>query len=884
MYTTALTRSTIGNTKQHDDNGVGAGARSGGENKGFVHLLHELTLEAVLAQPHEYRRACVQSFLVDGLVPSDQDDLDYLALLMVRNAQADVLNALLGLRELVVPINHESIARGLLAAMQSGLSFSGLKLQLDATTRKEVLDVVIPLLTQAFSANASLAALILFSNDFAARGLRPLFDVLAGVKHLQLITVEERLYPDDVAIISTLLSQNKTVCALELNNLGEEQAGDAGAAGASTGMTDLFRHLGGQSLLERLVLSALPEHCQSLLGIFLGSSDSLATLTIQIDGLTATEPLVAGFRKNRSVEKLYLNLTAMEDGLLPLLAAVADCNEPLTHFTVKTCRGRADAGDSQYIGEVIGRNEALVSLVWGFSDHKGVDLARLGTALINNRRLESLYLIRQIEPDKPHDALGYSCDWVDASVIPSLLESLNKNRTLTTLFLSNSAPFVNVTTEKLAMVQQVLDRNLAWQVFACSDEYICGAVHGFFTSMGMPVDTAQVTAECLLRHTPRVAAGALALVNKATYESALAMRRDAHPALLNQRLAAMPDFDYREAGSGDDMEEHDLYCGNVADSDDAPFEDMIELLNGVVASRDDYSADDLRRMVNHPSLGGALVVMMKRSESNYLYLVKRFCQAAGKDVIRSMITGSISGFAEISTQLWRMLKKSFEPDQQHLARFVAGALDYDRIDTLPASLFVGYNIAPGPHWESGRNFTSWCVKNQVPGALMAWYDRLKSNFIGISAGEFSGEFFRGMMEKISLLQNLAIFSVKGAFLPDDALVLQRVLTAESGLLELRVDKSTGGFGFDLIMQGLMFNKGIKAVILCDPVPSRTSPMCSTLAEVLKINGIIEVFWLDLFPNDPELNDFEQLASIDQRLQIRLSLQEESSDAEEEASD
>jgi hypothetical protein len=86
------------------------------------------------------------------------------------------------------------------------------------------------------------------------------------------------------------------------------------------------------------------------------------------------------------------------------------------------------------------------------------------------------------------------------------------------------------------------------------------------------------------------------------------------------------------------------------------------------------------------------------------------------------------------------------------------------------------------------------------------------------------------------------------------------------------------------MQGLMCNKGIKAVILRDPAPVRTSPVCGTLAEVLKGNGTIERFSIDRFPNDPEADDFEQLTSIDPRLQITFNSTEESSDSEEAASD
>lgn len=50
--------------------------------------------------------------------------------------------------------------------------------------------------------------------------------------------------------------------------------------------------------------------------------------------------------------------------------------------------------------------------------------------------------------------------------------------------------------------------------------------------------------------------------------------------------------------------------------------------------------------------------------------------------------------------------------------------------------------------------------------------------------------------------------------------------------------------------------------------------------MLKGNGTIQNLSIDLSRNDPELNDFEQLALIDPRLQFTLNLEEESSASEE----
>ena len=869
MQPTANYRSAMDSsccTTAADGNNTGTRTHPAAEIKGYIHLLQGHTLDAIMSRPCDvFQVANVRTFLVDGVLPSDEDDLDYLALWTVRNRQGGVLNALLGITPLVVSINDADTASGLLGATQAGMSFSGLTLQLDTTMRQEVLDVVIPLLAQAMAANPSLTAIVLFSNDYRLRGLQPLFDVLAGVKKLELVTVEEQLHSDDVNMIATLLSKNKNLRALELNNLDTEQASCATSACVSAGMSKLFQHLEGQWQLERLVLSAVSHECQSPLGNFLGSSHTLDTLQISIDGSVATAALVDGFRQNRSIERLYLNLTDLADGMLPLLSAIAENKSSLRLVALTTCHGRADAKDSQYIGDLIGCNDTLASLVWKFSNEREVDFAHLGSALEKNRRLESLCLIREREHGDRHVAVGQDGEWVDADAIPSFIKKLGKNRTLTKLRILDSVRLANAVPQKFPMLQQVLDRNLAWQKFACSDAFISGAVQGFFTTLGMPADTAFVTAGILLQQRPRVATRALALVNRAAYDSALAGRRHAHPAMLNESLAAMPDSDEE---SEDDVFE--FMAGATTSREGGDNEDMIALLNGVVLSRADYSVDDLRRIAHGPALGAALVVIMARSAAHYLYLVKQFCQAIGTDVMRSKILAQFSNPLYVSKQQLQMLEQSFDPDLQHLARFVVKDLDYHSIDSHLTRFFVGYNVRSKFTLPPVRTaIKSWCVKNKQPGVLMALHDSGRNSHFQFNTRELPVGIRRGVIRKIPLLQHVSSLGITGLLRREDALDLRRVLAAEFGLVHLEIGGCCRGPDFDLVMNGLKDNKGIETVNIARIVFARGLTLCGTLAAVLQANSRIRTLKLYLNVLDPELADFERLSVADPRLVLKI---------------
>ena len=138
--------------------------------EGYGHLLESTTLEDVLGQPdlddrqiHVIRRA-----LVHGFFPCSQDeneDRQFLACWLAQHKQAKLLCLWLERAPLSILVLTAETAAGLLAIMQSTLSFSGLTLELGPHRPKDRLIEVIPLLGQAFQANASLTKITITSND-----------------------------------------------------------------------------------------------------------------------------------------------------------------------------------------------------------------------------------------------------------------------------------------------------------------------------------------------------------------------------------------------------------------------------------------------------------------------------------------------------------------------------------------------------------------------------------------------------------------------------------------------------------------------------------------------------------------------------------------------
>ena len=229
-----------------------------------------------------------------------------------------------------------------------------------------------------------------------------------------------------------------------------------------------------------------------------------------------------------------------------------------------------------------------------------------------------------------------------------------------------------------------------------------------------------------------------------------------------------------------------------------------------------------------------------------------------------------------------MLEQSFPPDQEHLLPFVEKELSYHAIDSPGAKLFVGYNI---PKIQSiGSNeaeLVSWCVENDQPGVLMAWYDAFSSK-VRIDFKKYSGSFACSMMNKISRLKKACVLLIEGIPAYEDALVLYRALAAPSNLEELRIDESNCGPEFDCIMQGLSLNRKVTDLTLACRTMSDPSPVCDTLASLLKANSTIEVIEMAVNDDDPELPELTQLAAMDDRLRLKLHQGNETSSDSDEA--
>ena len=139
------------------------------------------------------------------------------------------------------------------------------------------------------------------------------------------------------------------------------------------------------------------------------------------------------------------------------------------------------------------------------------------------------------------------------------------------------------------------------------------------------------------------------------------------------------------------------------------------------------------------------------------------------------------------------------------------------------------------------------------------------------------------MARIPLLPNLIELSLQGNFEPGDAMVLHRALAAGSGLKALTIANVSYSIAFNLIAQGLMLNEGIAQVILCNLATSRSSPFCEVVSAVLERNATIQLLTMYVCDDDPELENFRELALIDPRLEIALN-SADTSDSEESSLD
>lgn len=828
--------------------------------------MQDMTLEEVLGQPDllDSEIRILSRVLSHGCFPCRQKEnggTDFLTSWLAQHKQAKLLCLWLESTPLSIPVSTKETAAGLLAIMQSTLSFSGLTLVLAPHLTKNILKEVIPLLGQAFQANASLTKIAIFLDEYDAGGLSPLFDVLAKVAGLELATKRGTVGPTDLALVSNLLSRNKTLRVLALDNLGSSTFDYDEVASKIESVAGVIRHIAGQLQLERLELSNIPPQCQAVVGKLMCTSHALKALKIGLDGSQVDKGLIEGFSRTSSVENVCLSVLAFEDDMLALITSIAKKNGSIKSLELRSRYPREDLKDSSGICSLISNNRYLASLTWQLSKECLVDLEKIGAALQKNIRLERLMLIYKEQPNDDCQP-----DWIDETSISALAEKLKKNHTLTELVLASDNEILGPVKKNYSVLQQVLDRNRAFQRYACSDAFLCGAVEGFFVTMNIPVDPAILTASALMHYRPRTGVAALAVINKPGYAQALFRRRQAHTNMLNQVLPI----------------ERNLVVNKR--------KEMIGLLYGIMATNADFSTAELSRIAESPTLPGALLAIMFRSTHDYLYLVELFCEAAGLDKIRSSVIGTIvkDTLTDASPSdgtgndfLLSMLEQSFSPDQKHLLPFVEKELNYREIKSVAAKLFVGYNIPKvGSIASDKAELPAWCVENNQPGVLIAFYDACPSK-VRIDFKKYSGAFARSMLNKIPQLKKADILFIEGIPTYEDALVLYRALAETSILEELHIDEDNCGPEFDFIMQGLSLNRTITKLALACKTISDPPAICATLANLLEANRTIESINMAFYEDDPELPNLTQLAALDGRLSLdQVERDEAPSDSDE----
>jgi hypothetical protein len=855
MYPIPATRTatiSVRNDRSYDRNDTRDAAYRTAKLKGYVDLLQDTTLEEVLSEPGlGFRQAqIIRNALVNDFFPSgqhDSEDVHFLARWLAQHKQAKLLCLWLESTPLSIVVLTKETAAGLLTIMQSGLCFSGLTLEITADLQTNIAKEVIPLLVRAFQANATLTGIVLFSDDYDSAGLSPLFDVLAEVAGLELVTEGGPLGPADFSMLGKLLSRNKTLQVLALLNLGSGTFDHGKGAPGTGNAAGVIKHVAGQLQLERLELSNIPLRCQAVIGELMCANHVLKKLKIGLDGSKVDTALIDGFSRTSSVEDVCLSVLAFDDDMLTLISRIAHTNVSINSLELRSRYLHENLKDNSGICSLISSSRTLSSLTWQLPTGCKLDLVKIGAALERNIRLETLMLIEQTDSDD-----GCQPGWINETSISALAKDLIKNRTLTDLVLASKKQRRSPVKTNYSVLQQVLDRNTAYQRYACTDEFVYGAAEGFFAALNMPTDPAILTARALIHYKPRTGAAAVALINRASYAQALFRRRQAHATMLDHLLPIT----------------RNLVVNNR--------KEMIELLYGMIVTRADFSSADLSRIADSPTLPGALVAIMFRSQHDYLYLVRKFCQVIGMYKMRSCVISEIAedDMLDISELdgtgndfLLSMLEQSFPPDQGHLLPFVEKELNYGSINSAAAKLFVGYNI-PKVHGmlSNKAEIASWCVENRQPGVLIAFYDTCLSKVV-IDFEKYPARFARIMMDHIPQLKKSSTLSLKG--IPDyqDALVLVRVLAGTSILKELHIDGNHCGQEFDFIMQGSTLNRGITSLSLDLRQVLNPPAICDTLSRLLEANREIRRIFLALHDDDPEQSQLRQLAAMDERLEL-----------------
>lgn len=508
-----------------------------------------------------------------------------------------------------IKIDSKSRAETLLEAVRSQTPISGLELVVELDDAAQPGTEVVELLAGALRINNGLDTLKVRLGRNYVQGLAPLTEALRLVKDLKLEVHGFILSSETIMLFADLFSRNKEIEWFELHHaffLG------SGPMPECTAAMDIFLEtLKAQGRLRHLHLDGVPQTGQAALGDFIAESQVLTELDVSLHGDACTEPLVDAFSKNTTIECLRLNVTSIEDGMLPIINRITDNQCSLEHFSLETRCGREDDLDVRCISTMLASNCTLSSFTWKFKSPQIFDLVMLGESLAKNTRLERIYLNRNQVKDVSQKFLVESRT---AGQLPEFGKLLSKNRSLANFkFYPGNGAF-GTTGVSHPLIDMVLNRNFSYQNYACSEGFIKGAACGFFEASSLPGELGYMLAPALLKQKPRLEASALAFVNKATYRWALHERRKEGVNMIDNVLAAAERNGKNVAGKMEDLLHHIAVVGQ------------------------DYSVDQLREIAGIPHFAYALVQINRPEE--VAYLVSCFSEVVGRERMRTLIAAA----------------------------------------------------------------------------------------------------------------------------------------------------------------------------------------------------------------------------------------------------
>jgi hypothetical protein len=493
-----------------------------------------------------------------------------------------------------------------LESVHSSAPISGLELFIELDDAAQPGTEVVELLAEALRLNNGLDTLQVRLGRNYVEGLAPLTEALRLVKDLKLEVRGVILSSETMMLLADLFSKNKEINRFELRHaffLGPGPTPKYTAA-----MNIFLETLKAQGRLRRLHLDGVPQTGQVALGDFIVESQALTSLGVSLHGNACTPPLVDAFSKNTTIEYLGLNVTSIEDGMLPIVNLIADNLCSLERFTLETRRGREDDLDVNCISKMLASNCTLYSFTWEFKSPDIFDLITLGKSLSKNTRLERIFLSSFQNNDASQKFLVES---LTAGQLPEFGKLLSKNRSLTKFqFWPGNGAF-GTTGVSHPSIDMVLKRNFNFQIRAFSRGFIKGAGCGFFESLSLPAELGYMLAPTLLNQKPRLKAGALAFVNKAAYSWALHERQKEGVMMIDKVLAATKTNGRNVEGK------------------------MTDLLCHIAAVGQDYSVDQLREIASIPQMAHALIQM--KGPEEVACLVDRFSEVVGRERMRTLI-------------------------------------------------------------------------------------------------------------------------------------------------------------------------------------------------------------------------------------------------------